>query len=105
MVGKWMDNRSVLLLSSALEGNNDISSVQRREKGSKTKSFVPCPQVVKLYHSGMGGVDLMDQRTAAYRLDRKSSVIVSSRLQDSCHKKPNSVPSMPEKESTNVETI
>ena len=105
MVGEWMDNRSVLLLSSALEGNNDISSVQRREKGSKTKSFVPCPQVVKLYHSGMGGVDLMDQRTAAYRLDRKSSVIVSSRLQDSCHKKPNSVPSMSEKESTNVETI
>ena len=68
----------MLLLSSALEGNNDISSVQRREKGSKTKSFVPCPQVVKLYHSGMGEVDLMDQRTAAYRLDRKSSVIVSS---------------------------
>ena len=101
MVGEWMDNRSVLLLSSALEGNNDISSVQRREKGSKTKSFVPCPQVVKLYHSGMGGVDLMDQRTAAYRLDRKSS----SRLQDSCDKKPNSVPSMPEKDSTNAETI
>ena len=84
---KWIDNRSVLLLSSALEGTNDISSVQRREKGSKTNFFVPCPQVVKLYHSDMGGVDLMDQRTAACRLDRKSSVIVSSRLQDCCHKK------------------
>ena len=42
MACKWMDNRSVLLLSAALEG--------------------------------MGGVDLMDQRTTAYRLDRKSSV-------------------------------
>ena len=62
MAGEWMDNRTVLLLSSALEGKNDISSVQSREKGSRTKSFVPCPQVVKLYHSGMGGVDLMDQR-------------------------------------------
>ena len=40
---KWMDNRSVLLLSSALEGMNDILSVQRREKGSKTKYSLPCP--------------------------------------------------------------
>ena len=74
MACKWMDNRSVLLLSSALEGMNDILSVQRREKGSKTKSSVPCPKVVKLYSSGMVGVDLVDLRTAAYRLDRKSSV-------------------------------
>ena len=41
---------------------------------TKTKSSVPCPKVVKLYNSDMAGVDLMDQRTAAYRLDRKSSV-------------------------------
>ena len=44
---------------------NDILSVQRREKGSKTKSSVPYRKVVKLYNSGMGGVDLMDQRPAA----------------------------------------
>ena len=31
---KWMDNRPVLLLSSALEGMNDKLSVQRRERGS-----------------------------------------------------------------------
>ena len=76
MACKWMDNRLVLLLSSALEGMNDILSVQRREKGSKTRSLVSCPKVVKLYNSDMGGIDLMDQRTAAYRLDRKSSVIL-----------------------------
>ena len=52
---------------------NDILSAQRREKGSKTKTSVPCPKVVKLYNSSMSGVDLMDQRTGAYRLDRKSS--------------------------------
>ena len=69
-----MDDRSVLLLASALEGMNDILSVQRREKGSKTKSSVPHPKVVKLYSSGMVGVDLVDLRTAAYLLDRKSSV-------------------------------
>ena len=73
MACKWMDNQSVLLLSSALEGMNDIS-VQRREKGSKTKYLVPCLTSVKLYNSSMGGVDLMDQCTAGYCLDWKSSV-------------------------------
>ena len=74
MACKGMDNRSVLLLSSALEGMSDILSVQRRKNGSKTKSSVPCPKVVKLYNSGMGGVDLMDLCTATYCLDWKSSV-------------------------------
>ena len=74
MACKWMDNWSLLLLSSALEGKNDILSVQTREKGSKTKSSVPGPKVVKLYNNGMGGVDLMDQHTAACHLDRKSSL-------------------------------
>ena len=58
----WLDNRSVLQLSSSLEGMNDILSVQKKEKGSKIKSSVPCPKVLKSYNSGMGGVDLMDQR-------------------------------------------
>ena len=70
---QWMDSPSVLLLSSALEWMNDIS-VQGREHGSKTKSSVPCLKVVKLYNSGMSGVNIMDQGTATYHLDRKSSV-------------------------------
>ena len=74
MACKRVDNRSVLLLSSALKGINDILSVQRREKSSKTKSLVSCPKVVKLQNSNMGGVALMDQRPAVYHLDRKSSV-------------------------------
>ena len=64
----------MLLLSSALEGMIDILSVQRREKGSEIMSSVPFTNVIKLYNSGMSGVELMDQRTAAYCLDRKSSV-------------------------------
>ena len=65
----------MLLLWPALEGMNNILSAQRREKGSKTKSLVPCPEVAKLCNSSMGGVEVMDQRTAAYRMDRKSSVM------------------------------
>ena len=68
---KWMDNRSVLLLSSALEGMNDILSVSGKRKGFKDQILW---LLVKLYNSSKGGVDLMDQRTAAYRLDRKPYV-------------------------------
>ena len=74
MACKWIDYRSVLVLSSSLEGMSEILSVQRREKDSKTKYFVSCPNVIKFYNSGMGEVDRMDQRTAACCLDRKSSV-------------------------------
>ena len=69
MAGKWMGNRSVLLLLSVLEEMNGILSVQRRENGLNTKSSVPFPKFVKLYNSSMHEVDLMDQRTATYRLD------------------------------------
>ena len=68
MACKWMDNQAVLLLSSALEGMNDIS-VQRREKGSKTKYSVPCPKVVKLYNSSMGGVE-KDAHTVQWRVKK-----------------------------------
>ena len=59
---------------------NNILSAKRREKGSKTKSSVPCPKVAKLCNSSMGGVEVMDQRTAAYRMDRKSSVMFYLRI-------------------------
>ena len=55
-----MYNRLVLLLSFALEGMNDILSVQTKEKGSKTRSLIPCPMLIKVYNSDMSGVNLMD---------------------------------------------
>ena len=45
---KWIDNQSVLSLSSTLEGMNDILSVEMREKNRKAKCSVPCPKVVRL---------------------------------------------------------
>ena len=69
-----MDNWCVLLASTALEGMDVVLSVQSREKTSVTKSAIPCPTLVKLNNNGRGRFDLIDQRTAAYQLDRKSSV-------------------------------
>ena len=48
-----------------------MSSVLR--KGKKSKIAVPCPNIVKSYSAGMGGVDLRDQRIAAYHISRKSA--------------------------------
>ena len=50
-----------------------MSSVLRRSKGQNSKFPIPCPKMVKEYNNNMGGVDLMDQKTAAYKLDRKAS--------------------------------
>ena len=69
-----MDNWCVLLASTELEGMDDVLSVQSREKTSVTKSAISCPTLVKLNNNGRGRFDLIDQRTAAYQLDRKSSV-------------------------------
>ena len=61
MACKWMDSKSVIMVSTAVDGFNTLETLQRRQKGSATKSTFNCPNVVKLYNSGMGGMDLLDQ--------------------------------------------
>ena len=70
---KWFDNRGVAIVGTCLEECNKVSTVTRRVKGQSARIPVPCPEIIKDYNSGMGGVDLLDQKTAAYKLDRKSS--------------------------------
>ena len=68
---KWFDRRSVLRLFCNIEGMLTTSTVLRRQKGSASKTQVPCADVIKMYNQGMSCVDLIDQRTANH-LDRKS---------------------------------
>ena len=42
-------------------------------KGSAAKIPAPCPDLIKMHSQGMGGIESVYQRTAAYYLDRKSS--------------------------------
>ena len=70
----WFDRRSITMLFSNISGMQSTSTVQRRMKGSATKIPVPCQDVIKMYNQGMDGIDLAEQRTAAYHLDRKSSI-------------------------------
>ena len=43
-----------------IDGAYDYSTKQRREKGMRSKISFPCPQSVKGYNKGRGGVDLLD---------------------------------------------
>ena len=62
---KWFDNRAVHLLGSSVKGFDALSVVSHWQKGAATKVNVSCPAMVKINNHGMGGVDLMDQYTAA----------------------------------------
>ena len=70
---KWFDNHRVTMVGTYLEECNKLSTDTRIVKGQSTKIPVLCPEIINDYNSGMGGVDLLDQKTAFYKLDRKSS--------------------------------
>ena len=68
---KWMDTRSVILLSN-IEDSTKMTTVERKVKGKPDKARIPCPTLVKSYNASMGGVDLLDQMKVYYHLERKS---------------------------------
>ena len=70
---KGFDNRGVTMVGTYFEECNKVSTVTRRVKGQSSEIPVPCPEIIKDYNFSMGSVDLLDQKTAAYKLVRKSS--------------------------------
>nr|XP_033799977.1 piggyBac transposable element-derived protein 4-like [Geotrypetes seraphini] len=70
---KWMDNRSVVMLSNFLHSTNSVS-VSRRQQKSAEKIQIPCPEIIVAYNNFMGGVNLMDQKKITYEVDRKSKI-------------------------------
>lgn len=67
---KWKDTKEVLLLSNC--HGNDITTVDRKQKDGSKKS-VSCPEAIAFYNKYMGGVDMTDQYTVLYDIDRKST--------------------------------
>ena len=64
---KWMDNRSVILLSIC-HNPSVVQETNRRVKGSKETVKVSCPAVIREYNTYMGGVDLCDKMKASYEV-------------------------------------
>ena len=69
MVVKWMDYRSVLVVSNFHATN--IMSVDRKEKDGSRKA-VPCLIAIKDYNAFIRGVDKVAILAALYGLSRKS---------------------------------
>ena len=67
---KWFGNRGVTMVGTCLGECNKVSAFTRKVKGQSAKIS---PKIIKDYNCGMGGADLSDQKTNAYKLDRKSS--------------------------------
>lgn len=67
----WKDNKCVTLLST-LSGKLPETEVRRYDKKNKTRTSVPCPNIVGVYNKHMGGVDLLDAHIARYRVVMRS---------------------------------
>ena len=71
IIVKWLDNGPVHLVSNFV-GVEPLAAVERWSKEHKKWVPIPCPQVVKEYNKGMGGVDLADMLIALYRITVKT---------------------------------
>lgn len=67
---KWQDTKEVTLLSNC--HTSEISTVTRKQKDG-IKKIVPCPEAIAFYNKYMGGVDMTDQYTLLYDINRKST--------------------------------
>ena len=68
---KWMENKSVILLSNYFKPK-ETHQIEHRVNNSKDKVKVTCPSVIQEYNQIMGGVDLSDQMKVTYEVDRRS---------------------------------
>ncbi|XP_018574683.1 piggyBac transposable element-derived protein 4-like [Anoplophora glabripennis] len=65
----WKDTKEVLVLSSC---HRDVKIEVTRRSIDGSKINVECPEAIGFYNANMGGVDLSDQFTGLYDIDRKS---------------------------------
>ncbi|KAL3185346.1 hypothetical protein MRX96_030163 [Rhipicephalus microplus] len=70
-VVKWKDNKSVLLMSSAV-GCEPVATCMRWCIEAKKKVPVPQPAIVAHYNKFMGGLDLVNRYVSYYQINIKT---------------------------------
>ena len=70
-VVKWFDNKPIVMLS-AIHAKNPEDECRRWSKKEKKYVMVKRPEVVRVYNSKMGGVDLCDRMISYYRMKTRT---------------------------------
>lgn len=70
-VTKWVDNQCIHIASSFC-AQDPMTTIERFDKKIKKRVSVACPNVIKVYNTHMGGVDIADMLTALYRIRMKT---------------------------------
>lgn len=68
---KWFDNKGVTMLST-FAGSQPLHTAKRYDRKVKKVVEIPQPNIVKLYNTNMGGVDLADCLLSLYRIPVRS---------------------------------
>ena len=66
---KWYEHRPVLLMETNVDSMSEVS------KGSVTKTPVSCPNIIKFYNNGMGGVNIKDKKQLLTDSIIKASIV------------------------------
>ena len=69
-VVKWMDKKEVFVTSNYFDPEVSEEVTRGDKDGSRIR--ITCPLSIVQYNKYMGGVDLSDQKTKYYTMDRKS---------------------------------
>lgn len=69
---RWLDNRSVQLLSTFI-GDEPVTTCKRWDGKEKKFIDVPRPAIVSEYNKHMGGVDLADMLMELYKVNHRSN--------------------------------
>lgn len=70
-VTKWVDSQCIHIASSFC-AQDPVGTIERYDKKDRKRVSVPCPHVIKIYNTHMGGVDIADMLTALYRIRMKT---------------------------------
>lgn len=66
---RWQDTKDFILLSNC---HGPVIGKEKRKMKDGSVVEIDCPEAIKFYNKKMGGVDLADQMTSLYDINRKS---------------------------------
>lgn len=86
IIVQWVDN-NVVRMAGTWAGVEPKTVLKRWNKEERARVEVPCPRIVQLYNTHMGGVDLLDMMIQLYRIPSRAKrwpIAIAAYLIDLC---------------------